>query len=147
MTPEAALVALPVRPAGGPAAGSGAPQVKRRLLWCWLVLLLASGCVTPVSEADLERQLAQAAGSLTRAGSRQVIPIHAETKFVAWSLLAEARSDHASPLSVQLGHRIELAARRGMDIVVGGPYPELTDQLVVNALSQDRDRLFHREYR
>jgi hypothetical protein len=105
-----------------------------------LTTLLAVGCVTPVSEADLEKQLAEAAAPVTGRSETRVLPVTAETRFVAWALLTEAKGDHSSPLSVQLSRRIALAARRHMKVVVGGPYAGLTDQVLRNALSLQEER-------
>ena len=102
--------------------------------------LLAAGCVTQVSEDQLETKLAQAASPVTGRSQTRVIPVTAETRFVAWALLTEAKSDLSSPLSVQLSRRIALAARRRMKVVVGGPYPGLTDQVLQNALSLQEGR-------
>lgn len=108
---------------------------KLPLILLWAALLLLVACVTPVTEEDLERKLEQTARSMPALGRSRVIPIYADTKTVAWGLLAEARMEPASPLSVQVQRRIEVAARRGFDVVVGGPYPGLSDQIVRNALT------------
>lgn len=109
-----------------------------RAIGC-VTVLLAIGCVTPMTENDLERRLEQAAGPLAPSGKSRVYPIWAETNFVALALLTEARTDPESDLSKRLGSGIALSARRGMHVVVGGPYAHLTDQVLRNALTLQGD--------
>jgi cobalamin biosynthesis protein CbiD len=103
-------------------------------------LLLATGCITPLTEADLEEDLERAAASIPSLGRKRVIPIYAETRMEAWALLADAKSDPSSQMSYQVSRGLAAAARRGYGVVVGGPYPALTDQVVRNALTLHRER-------
>ena len=103
-------------------------------------LMLAMGCVTPFTEADLEKDLDRAASSVPALGRKRIIPIYAETKMAAWALLADAKSDPSSPMSYRLSRGLAVAARRGFGVVVGGPYPALSDQVVRNALTLHRER-------
>ena len=103
-------------------------------------LMLATGCVTPFTEADLEKDLDRAASSVPALGRKRIIPIYAETKMAAWALLADAKSDPSSTMSYRLSRGLALAARRGFGVVVGGPYPALSDQVVRNALTLHRER-------
>ena len=102
-------------------------------------LMLATGCITPVSEADLERDLERAASSVPALGRKRIIPIYAETQMAAWALLADAKSDPSSPMSYRLSRGLAAAARRKVGVVVGGPYPALSDQVVRNALTLHSD--------
>ena len=103
-------------------------------------LMLATGCITPLSEADLEKDLDRAASSVPALGRKRIIPIYAETKMAAWALLADAKSDPSSLMSYRLSRGLAAAARRGLGVVVGGPYPALSDQVVRNALTLHRER-------
>jgi hypothetical protein len=108
----------------------------------WILALwgfLATGCVTPVTEADLEVKLKDAGATVSGLGRERVIPIYAESKTAAWTLLAEAKLEPDSRLSAQIGKSLELATRRGMSSIVGGPYPALSDQVVRNAFALQRD--------
>jgi hypothetical protein len=107
-------------------------------------LMLAMGCVTPLTEADLETNLDRAASSVPALGRKRIIPIYAETKMAAWALLADAKSDPSSPMSYRLSRGLAVAARRGFGVVVGGPYPALSDQVVRNALTLHSKRPFGR---
>jgi hypothetical protein len=73
-------------------------------------------------------------------GRKRIIPIYAETQMAAWALLADAKSDPSSPMSQRLSRGLAAAARRGFGVVVGGPYPALSDQVVRNALTLHRER-------
>jgi hypothetical protein len=106
-----------------------------------LGVLLALGCVTPMTRDELQGKLAAAAASVPALGRKpQFFPIFAETKTEAWILLADARSDPESPTSRQLSAHLATASSRRQALVVGGPYSELCDQVVLNALSLRRDR-------
>ena len=102
-------------------------------------LLLATGCITPLTEADLEKDLDRAASSVPALGRKRIIPIYAETKMAAWALLADAKSDPSSQMSHRLSRGLASAARRGFGVVVGGPYPALSDQVVLNALTLNNE--------
>ena len=97
-------------------------------------ILATLGCVTSVTEAELERQLNDATERMPL-GKRRVVPIWAETRLVAQAMLIEARTDPNSALSRTLGKRLGIAARRGQSVVVGGPYPALSDRVLRNAFS------------
>ena len=71
-----------------------------------LAILFASGCVTAITETELEDRLEQAAASVSGRGRAQIVPIYADTRTVAWGLLSAAKMDRTSPLSVQTGKRI-----------------------------------------
>jgi len=103
-------------------------------------LMLATGCITPLTEDDLEKDLERAASSVPSLGRKRVIPIYAETRMAAWALLADAKSNPSSPMSYRLSRGLAAAARRGFGVVVGGPYPALSDQVLRNALTLHRER-------
>lgn len=112
----------------------------RVLLSCLLLIaLVAAGCVTAGTEQDVEARLQRAAAPLVAGRPSRVYPIWADTKIVAFGLLTEAKGDPSSPLSLRLSKSIALAAHRGMSVVVGGPYPELSDRVLQNALELNRD--------
>jgi len=103
--------------------------------------LLALGCVTPMTRDELQGKLTAAAASVPALGRKpQFFPIFAETKTEAWILLADARSDPESPQSRQLSVHLATASSRRQALVIGGPYSELCDQVLLNALALRRDR-------
>jgi hypothetical protein len=115
--------------------------MNARFLRCCLALLaaLAAGCVTPGSEQDVKARLERAAVPLAAGRATRVYPIWADSRIAAFGLLTEAKHDPSSPLSLQLSRSIALAARRGMNVVVGGPYPELSDRVLQNAFQLNRE--------
>jgi hypothetical protein len=119
-------------------------ELRPRTRACLISLLgtlLTLGCVTPMTPDELQGKLAAAAASVPALGRKpQYFPIFAGTKTEAWVLLADARSDPASSLSTQLSLHLATASSRRQALVVGGPYSELCDQLLLNAFSLRRDR-------
>jgi hypothetical protein len=118
-----------------------AARLRRRIAASLAGALLALGCASPVSEDELARSLEEAAASAPDPrAARQIFPVHAPTRVAALSLLSEAKSDPRSPLSLQLGRRFASAARRRTNLVVGGPWTDLCDQVVRNAFALNRER-------
>ena len=97
--------------------------------------LLAVACVTPVTEEQLHDQLEVAAKPVAASKRQRIIPIYAETKVEAWGLLTEARHDPASDMARHLSRSLMLARKRHTDVVIGGPYGSLNDQILRNALA------------
>jgi hypothetical protein len=79
----------------------------------------------------------RAANVKRRGPGLRVVPVHAGSRMEAWTLLAEAKTDAESPLSLRLGRSFRVAATRKVTFIIGGPYPSLTDQLIRNGLSQN----------
>ena len=100
-----------------------------------LIAAFAVACATPVTEKDVTQQLTEAARPYARKGPQQVIPVYAESKMVAIGLLGEARNQTDSDLSRRVGLQLARAHRRGAHAVVGGPYPDLSDRVLANALT------------
>jgi hypothetical protein len=101
--------------------------------------LVCAGCATAVPEEVLRSQLREAASSVPGGARAVVVPIYADSRAAAWTLMAEARSGE-SPLSRQLGNRfVHLASRRSV-VAVGSSYEPLARQVLLGALSGDDDR-------
>jgi hypothetical protein len=99
----------------------------------------AAGCVTPMTQQDVRQRIEDAAGQSEAKNGQRVYPIYAETKLVAWAKLTEAEQEPDIGASAQLAQRLHRAAGRDQRVVVGGPYPELTDRILVNALVANRN--------
>jgi hypothetical protein len=105
-----------------------------------LAFALASvGCVTPLTQEDVRQRIEDVAGAPAKGQTQRVYPIYAETKLVAWAKLTEAEEQPNQGPSLQMAKRLARAAERKQRVVVGGPYPELTDRIVANALAAHRD--------
>jgi outer membrane murein-binding lipoprotein Lpp len=120
----------------------GAGSVGRRLLLASLLgAALVAGCASPLTREELASRLEEAAASAPDPrAAHQIFAVHAPTRVAAYALLSEAKSDPRSPLSFQLGRRLATASGRRGSVVVGGPYTDLCDQVVRNALSMNRAR-------
>ena len=104
-----------------------------------LSALLLVGCVT-LSQSELERELRRAGSAVPGLGKDFLLfPVHADSKIAAWTLLAEARTGGGSPMAERLAYDFERAERRSMKIVVGGAYPALTREIVLEALERNPD--------
>ena len=109
-------------------------QRSRAVSVSLLVLFLLTGCATKWTALELDTRLDRVSRTLVpRQAIRRVVPVHAQTKMEAWVLQPEAKSSpESSPLSLADGFR--LGRLRKIDYVVGGPFPELSDRLVLNGL-------------
>lgn len=109
----------------------------RRLILCagLLASLAAAGCATSLSETDVKLQLTETARPFAGMGPQQVIPVYAESRMVAIGLLAEARNDSQSKLSRGVALQLKRARQRKANAVVGGPYADLSDRILANALN------------
>jgi hypothetical protein len=104
-----------------------------------LLVVAAAGCATVYPEDELEERL-ERIGAATRGLRRpRPAPIHADTRVAALGLLAEARANADSPLSAALGRQLAAAHRTRRDVVAGGPFADLTDRVLRNALSLQDD--------
>lgn len=102
--------------------------------------LLALSCATPLTVNDVEGRLQRAARSVP--GLEQgylLVPIHADSKMAAWTLVAESRGEGATLASRRLGYDLRREARRGRGVVVGGVYPELTRAVLLDAFHELSD--------
>jgi len=108
--------------------------VRLRIAAGLALLALSAGCVTTYREDELEDRLERLAAATRELHKPRVFPIYAETRMTALVLLAEARSSRDSVLSATLARSLAAAHQRHRDLVTGGSFPDLTDQVVRNAL-------------
>ncbi len=102
--------------------------------------LLALACAT-LSESEVEARLRRAAASVRGIGSDfLVVPIHADSHVAAWTLVAEARGEGATAMSRRLSHDFRRGAKRRQSIVIGGPFSELTREIVMDAFGLLEDQ-------
>ena len=106
----------------------------------WAAALLALSCATPVTVTDVEGRLHRAARSVPGLERGYLlVPIHADSKMAAWTLVAEARGEGATLAGRRLSYDLRREARRGRGVVVGGVYPELTRAVLLDALGELTD--------
>jgi len=99
-----------------------------------LLAVLSAGCVTTYREDELEDRLERLAAATKGLHKPRVFPLYAETRMTALVLLADARASRDSGLSASLARSLAAAHQRHRDLVTGGSFPDLTDQVVRNAL-------------
>jgi len=111
---------------------------KRLLELAVLALLLSAlaGCASKIDRRQLMNELRSIKGP--KGQVTRVVPIHADTRMEALARLGEARSEPRSSLSLDLGKQLKITRSRRMTFVVGGPYPDLADQIVQNALEYNK---------
>ena len=106
----------------------------------WLLASLASlACATAYGEDELERRLARLGEATAALRRPRVVAIHADSKVEALGLVAEARMNADSPLSAMLARQLAAAKRTRRDVVAGGPYPDLNDLVLSNALALEAE--------
>jgi len=104
-----------------------------------LLAVVAAGCVTVYREDELEKRLGRLGAATQGLRRPRTVVIHADTRVVALGLLAEARANVDSPLSASLGRQLAAAHRSRRDVVAGGPFADLTEQVLRNALALQDD--------
>jgi hypothetical protein len=110
------------------------PTCWQRVIATTAVLLL-SGCSTPLGGEDLDHKLREAGASVRGFGKKSsTFPIEADSQVAAWTLAAEARQSGPLPVSRQLARQMDLAAKQRIMLIVGGPYPSLTREVVLGAI-------------
>ncbi len=103
--------------------------------------LLAAACASPLPEEDLARRLNLVGHSVLGSNARFTrVAIQAENQMMAWALQGEARANGPSDQSRWLYGRFAEATQRRVNVVVGGPYPSLTHQVVLDAFSLNESR-------
>ena len=103
--------------------------------------LLAAACASPLPEEDLARRLNLVGHSVLGSNARFTrVAIQAENQMMAWALQGEARANGPSDRSRWLYGRFVEAAKHRVNVVVGGPYPSLTRQVVLDAFSLNKSR-------
>lgn len=104
-----------------------------------LIALLATACATPLTPAQLDARIEEAAGPPPAGQTQRVQAIHADTKIVAWALLDQARSNPRAGIAGRLTALFARCKARGERVVVGGLDAGLVDGIVALALAQHPD--------
>jgi hypothetical protein len=100
---------------------------------------VVAGCATVHHEAELEKRLERLGAATQGLRRPRTAVIHADTRVAALGLLAEARANRDSPLSASLARQLASAKRSHRDLVAGGPFADLTEQVLRNALALQED--------
>ena len=101
---------------------------------------VAAGCATSFTSQGLDDRL-ELRGTEVRGLTRpRIFPIYAGSRIEAITLLADARNAPRHRISLDLAQQISLARTRVIHFVVGGPYADLNQRVVTNALDYYEDR-------
>jgi len=95
----------------------------------------ALACATPPTDAEVESDLRRLSADVRGLGpSPRLVVLNAGSSMDAWSHVAESRADGPSTRARALGRRFAKGSQRRVGIVVGGPFPQLNDRMVLDAL-------------
>ena len=110
----------------------------RVLLGLGLVAALLA-CAAPPGDEQIESALRRAAASVpTLAPDARVVTVNADSEMDAWTQVVESRAQGPSGLARMLAQAFARAERAPVDYVVGGPYPQLNERIVLDAFGSVR---------
>lgn len=102
---------------------------------------LAVACATPPSDANLEAELRRQGGQVPELGrAPRVVVLNAGSSMDAWGQVTASRADGPSTRMQALGSQLAKADRRRVGVVMGGPFPQLNDRMVLDALAASGSR-------
>jgi hypothetical protein len=100
--------------------------------------LLALGCTIPPTESEVESDLRRiAAGVRPLPGELRVVALNAGSRMDAWAQMTESAAEGEEWSSEQVRHLTRVfnkADRRRVAVVTGGPYAQLNERVVLEAL-------------
>lgn len=97
-----------------------------------VVSLWLAGCVAPITDGEIRNHLQRVAGLGSGAN---VLVLNAESEMAAWVLVTEARSNGPIVPSRRLALGFADGARKRIQYVVGGPYPQLNNRALLDAFT------------
>ena len=91
-------------------------------------------CAAPPDEEQIEAALRRVAASVP-ALSREarVVVVQADGEMDAWTQVVQSTAEGPSGLARMLAQAFARAERASVDYVVGGPYPQLNERVVLDA--------------
>ena len=100
---------------------------------------LALACTIPPTEGEVEDELRGIAKEVHPPGELRVVALYASSRMDAWGQRMEAVSegqDWSSQQARRLARAFNQAARRRVAVVAGGPYGDLNERVVLDALDE-----------
>lgn len=100
--------------------------------------LLAVACTIPPTESEVESDLRRIAAKVRPAGELRVVALHAGSRMDAWAQMTESTAegeDWSSQQVRRLARAFNRADRRRVAVVTGGPYTQLNERVVLEALN------------
>jgi len=101
------------------------------------IVLIAAllACASPPTDADVEADLRRLSADVRGLGSSpRLVVLNAGSSMDAWSHVAESKAEGPSVRARALGRRFAKGSQERVGIVVGGPFPQLNDRMVLDAL-------------
>lgn len=105
--------------------------------WVGVVgIALAAGCATPPSDARVEAELRRLGAEVRELGrAPRIVVLNAGSQMDAWGKISASQADGPSTRMQALGSQLAKADRRRVGVVMGGPFPQLNDRMVLDALA------------
>jgi hypothetical protein len=100
--------------------------------------LLAVACTIPPTESEVESDLRRIAAGVRPPGEMRVVALYAGSRMDAWAQMTESAADGEEWSSQQvrrLTRAFGRADRRRIAVVTGGPYAQLNERVVLEALN------------
>ena len=96
-------------------------------------------CAAPPGDEQIESALRRAAASVpTLSPEARVVSVNADSEMDAWAQVVQSAAEGPSGLARMLAQAFARAERAPVDYVVGGPYPQLNERVVLDAFGNVR---------
>ena len=96
-------------------------------------------CAAPPGDEQVETALRRAAASVpTLSPEARVVAVNADSEMDAWTQVVQSDVEGPSGLARMLAQAFARAERAPVDYVVGGPYPQLNERVVLDAFGSVR---------
>lgn len=103
-------------------------------VWLAIAALAFAGCATRDSQRTPEERLRQSLADSSQVSRDAAwVAVEAESQEAAWGEVVRARTESPREASLVLARLFEESRVRPREVVVGGPYPPLTDQVLRDA--------------
>jgi hypothetical protein len=99
--------------------------------------LLVLACTIPPTESEVESDLRRIAANVRPSGELRVVALYAGSRMDAWAQMTESAAEGeewSSQQVRQLARAFHRADRRRVAVVTGGPYVQLNERVVLEAL-------------
>ena len=110
-----------------------------RALWGLGLLAALFACAAPPDEEQIEALLRRVAASVPALSPEaRVVAVTADSEMEAWAQVVQSKAEGPSGLARMLAQAFAYAERTPLDYVVGGPYPQLNERVVLDAFGDVR---------
>ena len=98
-------------------------------------MVLAVACATPPSDMRIEGELRRLSGEVHGLGrSPRIVVLNAGSSMDAWGRVTESRAEGPSTRMQALGRQLAKGSRQRIGVVIGGPFANLNDRMLLDAL-------------